>query len=148
VPQDSALQRLRMPSSGGERWAREAFVVTVLEAIEGLPGPVRLVFDDVHEIVGHPTERALRALVRHPVQGLTLVLCSRVADPRLRRAVDRIRRMIEERGGSVSLHGRPGGGPGAAVVGRSSKSRLVIIGGFLPGGLSPPPRPVRPDLAE
>jgi LuxR family maltose regulon positive regulatory protein len=42
---------------------------------------VRLVLDDVHEIVGHPAQRALRALVRHPVPGLTVVLCSRFDPP-------------------------------------------------------------------
>src|SRR3954453_10876801 len=50
VPEDSALHRLRLPSSGGEPWARDAFVATVLEALEDLPAPVRLVLDDVHEI--------------------------------------------------------------------------------------------------
>jgi LuxR family maltose regulon positive regulatory protein len=80
VPQNCALHRLRWPPAG-EPWAREVFVAAVLEAIEGLPAPVRLVLDDVHEIVGHPAERALRALARHPVHGLTLVLCSRVDPP-------------------------------------------------------------------
>ena len=81
VPEDSALHRLRLPSPSGEPWAREGFVATVLEALETQPTPIRLVLDDVHEIVGHPAEAALRALVRHPVRGLTLVLCSRVDPP-------------------------------------------------------------------
>ncbi len=80
VPEDSALHRLRWPP-GGEPWARDAFVAAVLEALDDLPAPVRLVLDDVDEIVGHPAQRALRALVRHPLRGMTLVLCSRVDPP-------------------------------------------------------------------
>ena len=87
VPEDSPLHRLRWPS-GGESWAREAFVAEVLEALDDLPAPVRLVLDDVNVIVGHAALKALRALVRHPVRGLTLVLCSRV-DPPI--GVDRLR---------------------------------------------------------
>ena len=80
VPADSALHRLRWPPGEGS-WAREAFVAEMLEALDDLPAPVRLVLDDVNEIVGHPALKALRALVRHPVRGLTLVLCSRVDPP-------------------------------------------------------------------
>lgn len=81
VPEDAALRRLRYVSPGGEPWDRDTFAATVLDALDDLPVPVRLILDDVHEIVGHPAQKALRALVRHPVRGLTLVLCSRFDPP-------------------------------------------------------------------
>ncbi|MDD7942483.1 LuxR C-terminal-related transcriptional regulator [Actinomycetospora lutea] len=81
VPQDSALHGLGYTVPVEEPWDRDAFAATVLEALDELPVPVRLVLDDVHEIVGHHAQKALRALARHPVRGLTLVLCSRFDPP-------------------------------------------------------------------
>ena len=81
VPEDSALHRLEFAFPDRGSWVREAFVATLLEALEELPGPGRLVLDDAHEIVGHPAERALRALVRSAVPGLTIVVCSRFDPP-------------------------------------------------------------------
>lgn len=98
VPEDSALHHLRLPSSGGQPWAREVFVASVLEALDNLPFPVRLVLDDVHEIVGHPAQSALRALVHRPVRGMTIVLCSRF-DPPI--GVDRLR--LEGRLGEIRV---------------------------------------------
>ncbi|MEJ2863801.1 LuxR C-terminal-related transcriptional regulator [Actinomycetospora flava] len=60
----------------------------VVEALDELPAPVCLVLDDVHEILGHPAVEGLRALVRHPLRRLVLVLCTRV-DPPL--GLDRLR---------------------------------------------------------
>jgi LuxR family transcriptional regulator, maltose regulon positive regulatory protein len=103
VPEDSSLRRLRYVSPGGEPWDRDAFVATVLDALDDLPVAVRLVLDDVHEIVGHPSQQALRALVRHPVSGTTLVLCSRY-DPPI--GLDRLRlegRLDELRVGDLAF---------------------------------------------
>ena len=81
VPADSRLHHLHSTSAEGRALEDDAFLAVVLDTLDDLPGPVRLVLDDVHEIVGHPAERALRALVRYPVRGLTLVLCSRFDPP-------------------------------------------------------------------
>ncbi|MFC5136732.1 LuxR C-terminal-related transcriptional regulator [Actinomycetospora rhizophila] len=81
VPPDGALSRLAARSTGRETDAREAFLVSLLEALEELPSPCHLVLDDVHTIVGHPSQRGLRDLVRHPVAGLTVVLSSRFDPP-------------------------------------------------------------------
>jgi LuxR family transcriptional regulator, maltose regulon positive regulatory protein len=80
VPADTALRRL---DSTSEEWRTQgdAFLATVLEALDELPTPVRLVLDDVHEIVGHPAEQGLHDLVRYPVRGVALVLCSRFDPP-------------------------------------------------------------------
>ncbi len=81
VPADSRLHDLHSTSVEGHAGEGDAFLAVVLDALDDLPDPVRLVLDDVHEIVGHPAERALRALVRYPIRGLTLVLCSRFDPP-------------------------------------------------------------------
>ncbi|MHC1558942.1 LuxR C-terminal-related transcriptional regulator [Actinomycetospora sp. C-140] len=60
----------------------------VVDALDELTVPLRLVLDDVHEVLGSPTLDGLRALVRHPLRRLALVLCSRV-DPPL--GLDRLR---------------------------------------------------------
>ncbi|WP_018332161.1 LuxR C-terminal-related transcriptional regulator [Actinomycetospora chiangmaiensis] len=96
MPADSPLRRLRRPPAGGGPWARETLVAEVLDALDAVPVPLRLVLDDVHEIVGHPAQHALRTLVRRPARGLTLVLCSR-SDPPV--GVDRLR--LEGRLGEV-----------------------------------------------
>ncbi len=79
VPTDSALHHL--DPTAGEGRPRGAFLATVLDALDELPTPVRLVLDDVHEIVGHTAEQGLRDLVRYPVRGVALVLCSRFDPP-------------------------------------------------------------------
>lgn len=91
VPADSALGRLTSPSTEGhspDGPDGTPFLATVLDALDDLPEPVRLVLDDVHEIVGHPAEQGLRDLVRYPVRGVALVLCSRF-DPPI--GIDRLR---------------------------------------------------------
>lgn len=81
VPSDSALQGVAALSNGQETDAPEGFLLSLVEALEELPEPIRLVIDDVHEIVGHRAHRGLRDLVRHPVLGLTVVLSSRFDPP-------------------------------------------------------------------
>ena len=98
VPPDSRLHHLQPTSAEGHGPEGDAFLAAVLDALDDLPDPVRLVLDDVQEIVGHPAERALRALVRHPIRGLTLVLCSRF-DPPI--GLDRLR--LEGRLGEVRV---------------------------------------------
>jgi LuxR family maltose regulon positive regulatory protein len=85
VPEDSALRRTPPPTD--DDGAQDA-AAAVLEGLDALPGPLRLVLDDVHEIVGHPAEQGLRALVRYPVPGVVLVLSSRFDAPV---GVDRLR---------------------------------------------------------
>jgi LuxR family transcriptional regulator, maltose regulon positive regulatory protein len=91
IPADSALRRLTSPASEGhfpDGSDGTPFLATVLDALDDLPQPIRLVLDDVHEIVGHPAEQGLRDLVRYPVRGVGLVLCSRF-DPPI--GIDRLR---------------------------------------------------------
>ena len=85
-PSVPASSPLREPVAGAADPA--ALRARVVDALDDLPVPVRLVLDDVHETLGSPAIEGLRALVRHPLRHLALVLCSRV-DPPL--GLDRLR---------------------------------------------------------
>ncbi|GAA4921834.1 LuxR family maltose regulon positive regulatory protein [Actinomycetospora succinea] len=82
VPADNPLRRLR-PSwtATTSSTVRSAFVSAALDALDAIPGRLRLVLDDVHEIVGHPALDGLRELLRHPMPRLTIVLGTRVDPP-------------------------------------------------------------------
>jgi LuxR family maltose regulon positive regulatory protein len=77
VPDDSALRRLpadppvSVPELAGE----------IVDALDELPEPVRLVLDNVDELVAPAAQDVLRVLIRHRPRGLRLVLSSRLDPP-------------------------------------------------------------------
>lgn len=81
VPAHSSLRTLAPVWADDDPSAREAFVAGVLDALDGLERGLRLVIDDVHEIVGHDALRGLADLLRHPLPSLTVVVCSRYDPP-------------------------------------------------------------------
>ena len=99
------------------------FVAEFVDALAALPRPVRLILDDVHELVSQEALRGVEILTRNRVAGVALVLSSRF-DPPL--SLSRLRvagRMWELASASGFLPGRdcdvagqdPGGphpGPG------------------------------------
>lgn len=81
VGPESPLRRLRPAWRHPSAVERTEFLAAALNALDAVPGPVRLVLDDVHEIVGHSAFEGLLELVRHPMPSLTVVLCSRFDPP-------------------------------------------------------------------
>lgn len=79
VPADSTLRRLAVPAGPS---ADPTFLAAVVDALDLLPGPVRLVLDDVHEVTTPGPVHGLACLVRDRPPGLHLVLASR-SDPPL-----------------------------------------------------------------
>ncbi|WIV54912.1 LuxR C-terminal-related transcriptional regulator [Amycolatopsis nalaikhensis] len=79
VPGANPLHRLDPPGPG----QRTEFLADLGDALTGVT--VRLVLDDLHEIVGAEAREALAALARHLPPGPRLVLVTRV-EPRLRLA--------------------------------------------------------------
>ena len=77
VPADSPVHQLATPGAG----AQHEFLTDLADALDGLPVPVRLVLDDVQEIVGRDALRTLQQLLRHLPAGVRLVLSSRVDPP-------------------------------------------------------------------
>lgn len=78
VPADNALHRLGVPSRPSRN---PEFVAAVVDAIAAVPGPVRLVLDDVHELTASDPLHGLAALVRDRPPGLQLVLSGRTDPP-------------------------------------------------------------------
>lgn len=78
VPAWSALRTLEPPGARGQM---PTFVATVVEALSVLPEPIRLVFDDLHELTDADALHGLAALVRDRPAGLRLVLATRVDPP-------------------------------------------------------------------
>ena len=81
VPGDSAVRGLTAAWPPAGPGPRAAFVAAVLNAVDALPSPVRLVVDDVHVVVAHPGLQGLRDLVAHRLPTLSLVLISRLDPP-------------------------------------------------------------------
>ncbi|HEY2221935.1 MAG TPA: hypothetical protein VGI02_07775, partial [Actinomycetospora sp.] len=81
VPPGSRLRSLSAAWSPTGSAARTAFVAAVLNALDALPTPVRIVLDDVHVLVAHPGLHGLDDLVAHKLAGLSLVLISRLDPP-------------------------------------------------------------------
>jgi LuxR family maltose regulon positive regulatory protein len=79
----------------------EKFVRRVARTIAGLPGPVVLVLDDLHEIEHPQVLRSLMFLLRHPMPRLRLLVTSRDerAAPLLRQRAGR--RSVEIRAGEL-----------------------------------------------
>ncbi|OZM83545.1 LuxR C-terminal-related transcriptional regulator [Pseudonocardia sp. MH-G8] len=79
VPRAHGLDALPVP---GLPSRDPGFVATVLEVFEAVPGVLRLVLDDVHELVAPDPLRGLGLLVRDRPPGLQIVVAGR-ADPPL-----------------------------------------------------------------
>jgi LuxR family maltose regulon positive regulatory protein len=85
MSQDSCLQRVAEDAA----LPPEADLVEVVaQLLDAVDPPVRVVFDDVHELIGREVLRDLARLIRRRPSGLRLVLASRsdppVSVPRLR----------------------------------------------------------------
>ncbi|MFW3170967.1 LuxR C-terminal-related transcriptional regulator [Geodermatophilus sp. CPCC 206100] len=79
VPPDSPVHRLVVP---GRPSQDPTFLAAVVDALDLVPGPVRLVLDDVHELTAPAPLHGLASLVRDRPPGLQLVLGGR-SDPPL-----------------------------------------------------------------
>src|SRR3712207_1859952 len=79
VPADSAVRRLAVPTRPSQD---PTFLAAVVDAVDLVPGPVRLVLDDVHELTAPDPLHGLACLVRDRPPGLHLVLGGR-SDPPL-----------------------------------------------------------------
>jgi LuxR family transcriptional regulator, maltose regulon positive regulatory protein len=77
VPDDSALRRLPADSFASVT----ELAGEVVGALDDLPEPVRLVLDNVDELVAPAAQNVLRALIRHRPRSLRLVLASRLDPP-------------------------------------------------------------------
>jgi LuxR family maltose regulon positive regulatory protein len=82
VPRVTPLRALAVPPSPS---ANLGFLADVFNALDDLPGTVRLVLDDVHELIDPEPLHGLEMLLRHQPAKLRLVLSSR-HDPPLRLA--------------------------------------------------------------
>ena len=94
VAEDSPLHRVA--PSWSDDSARDETVSDILEALDGMTVPVRLVLDDLQTIADHGALTGLQELLRHPLPMLTIVLCSRY-DPPV--GIDRLR--LDDRLGQV-----------------------------------------------
>ena len=78
VPRDNPIRTQTVPSHPS---ADAGFLGSVVNALEQLPGVVRLVLDDVHELTDPAPLRGIEALLRHQPATLRLVLLSRYDPP-------------------------------------------------------------------
>lgn len=74
VPRDSPIRTLPVPAAPS---ADPGFLADVVNALDGLPGTVRLVLDDVQELVDPAPLHGLETIMRHQPAGLRLVLSTR-----------------------------------------------------------------------
>jgi LuxR family transcriptional regulator, maltose regulon positive regulatory protein len=79
VPPESPVHRLVLP---GRPSQDPTFLAAVVDAVDQLPGPIRLVLDDVHELSAADPLHGLASLVRDRPPALHLVLGGR-SDPPL-----------------------------------------------------------------
>ncbi|HET9144370.1 helix-turn-helix transcriptional regulator [Actinophytocola sp.] len=78
VPEGSWLRSVRVPA----RPSRDPdFLAGVVEGLAALPVPIRLVLDDLHELVDPDPLRGVELLVRHQPAGLRLVISTRRDPP-------------------------------------------------------------------
>ncbi|GLY68857.1 LuxR C-terminal-related transcriptional regulator [Amycolatopsis taiwanensis] len=78
VPHDSPIRRLPVPHHPSRDLG---FLAAVVNALDGAPGPVWLVLDDVQELADPEPLHGLETLLRHQPAGLRLVLASRYNPP-------------------------------------------------------------------
>ncbi|WP_170860972.1 LuxR C-terminal-related transcriptional regulator [Trujillonella endophytica] len=79
VPEDNPVHRLVVPARPSQD---PTFLAAVVEAVDLVPEPIRLVLDDVHELTAADPVHGLASLVRDRPPGLHLVLGGR-SDPPL-----------------------------------------------------------------
>lgn len=113
--------------------AQPEFLAELVDAVQALPRPIRLVLDDLHELVDPETLHGLQILLRNHLGGMQLVLSSRLDPPlslprmrlagrlrelradRMRFSLDEAAVLIEKSGLQLSaaqmemLHQRTGG---------------------------------------
>ncbi len=77
VPGDSAVHQLGMPRHDN----RQEFLTDLVDALDALPVSVRLVLDDMQEILEQDALRIVQQLMRHLPQNIPLVLSSRLDPP-------------------------------------------------------------------
>jgi LuxR family maltose regulon positive regulatory protein len=77
VPPESPLHGLA-PKVGHDE---PGFLADLIDGLDVLPQPVRVVLDDLQEVVSRNTLRGIGYLLRHQPRGLRLVLSSRVDPP-------------------------------------------------------------------
>jgi LuxR family transcriptional regulator, maltose regulon positive regulatory protein len=78
VPRNSPLRRRAVP---GRPSRDPTFLAAVVNALDVVPGPVRIVLDDVHELSGADPLYGLGTLVRDRPPGLQVVLSGRAEPP-------------------------------------------------------------------
>lgn len=78
VPADNALHDLAVP---GLPSRDPEFLARVADAVAAVPGPLRLILDDVHELTAPDPLHGLASLVRDRPPGLHLVLSGRTDPP-------------------------------------------------------------------
>src|SRR5262249_40093632 len=78
IPVESPLHRMDQAHPVVE----PAFLAALVDALDELPVPVRLVLDDLHELSNAQSLHGIETLIRHHPAGLRLVLGSRL-DPAL-----------------------------------------------------------------
>ncbi|MEV6902802.1 LuxR C-terminal-related transcriptional regulator [Amycolatopsis sp. NPDC051372] len=81
VPADSRVHSVAAPEGD----SRADFLAELVDALDALPAPARLVLDDFQEIVAAGPLHDMTTLIRTPPAGLRLALSAR-ADPRLQLA--------------------------------------------------------------
>jgi LuxR family transcriptional regulator, maltose regulon positive regulatory protein len=69
-----------------DRWvwradAQPEFLAELVEAVEAVPRPIRLILDDVHELVDPDAQHGVQILTRNHPAGMQLVLSSRLDPP-------------------------------------------------------------------
>jgi len=135
--------------------AQPEFLAELTDAVQALPRPVRLILDDVHELVDPVALHGLHTLLRHRPPGFQLVLSSRfdppLSLPRLRLAgrlcelrADRLRfspaetaTLLERSGLNLTpaqvdtLHQRTGGWAAGLRLAALALSRTTDRDGFL-----------------
>jgi LuxR family maltose regulon positive regulatory protein len=75
IPADSPLRELIVPA-----WPSTdpGFLAEIVDVLDGLPSPVRLVLDDLHELTAMEPLQGAETLIRFQPAGLRLVLLSRL----------------------------------------------------------------------
>ncbi|HEU5472647.1 MAG TPA: LuxR C-terminal-related transcriptional regulator [Actinophytocola sp.] len=78
VPATNRLRTMKVPA----RPSRDPdFLAEVIDGLEALPEPIRLVLDDLHELVDSDPLRGIATLLRHRPAGLRLVISTRRDPP-------------------------------------------------------------------
>src|SRR5688500_6480614 len=77
VPQHSRLHDPRAWQPG----ARPEFIAELADTLQALPGPIRLILDDVHELGDPQVLHSVQSFMRDKPATVQLVLCSRFDPP-------------------------------------------------------------------